>query len=68
MKIYLDNCCFNRPFDKQNQMRIRLEADAKLCIQENIRNGTIELVWSYILDLDNEASPFEEREVGLQVS
>jgi hypothetical protein len=30
MKIYLDNCCFNRPFDDQSHLRIRLEAEAKL--------------------------------------
>ncbi|MDR0796713.1 MAG: hypothetical protein LBE79_11815 [Tannerella sp.] len=25
MKVYLDNCSYNRPFDNQNQMRIYLE-------------------------------------------
>lgn len=61
MRIYLDNCCFNRPFDDQAQIRVRLEAEAKLCIQENIRDGTIELAWSYILDFENEKNPFEDR-------
>ena len=28
MKIYLDNCCFNRPFDDQTQLRIKLESEA----------------------------------------
>lgn len=37
MKIYLDNCCFNRPFDDQSQIRIRLESEAKLKIQEEIQ-------------------------------
>jgi hypothetical protein len=61
VRIYLDNCCFNRPFDDQRQMRVRLEAEAKLCIQEQIRGGTLELTWSYILDFENAANPFEER-------
>ena len=61
MRVYLDNCCLNRPFDDQRQMRVRLEAEAKLCIQEHIRGGTLELVWSYILDFENAANPFEER-------
>lgn len=61
MRVYLDNCCFNRPFDNQSQTRIRLEAEAKLCIQQYIRGGTLELAWSYILDFENEANPFEER-------
>ena len=38
-----------------------LEAEAKLCIQEHIREGTLELAWSYILDFENTANPFEER-------
>jgi predicted nucleic acid-binding protein len=59
--VYLDNCCFNRPFDDQRQTRVRLEADAKLCIQEHIRSGTLELVWSYMVDFENAANPFEER-------
>jgi len=59
--VYLDNCSFNRPFDDQRQMRVRLEAEAKLCIQEHIRSGTLELVWSYMLDFENAAHPFEER-------
>jgi predicted nucleic acid-binding protein len=61
VRVYLDNCCFNRPFDDQRQMRVRLEAEATLCIQEHIRTGTLELVWSYILDFENAANPFEER-------
>jgi predicted nucleic acid-binding protein len=61
VRVYLDNCCFNRPFDAQRQTRVRLEAEAKLCIQEHIREGTLELAWSYILDFENAANPFEER-------
>ena len=61
MRVYLDNCCFNRPFDDQRQTRARLEAEAKLCIQEHIRSGTLELVWSYMADFENAANPFEER-------
>jgi predicted nucleic acid-binding protein len=59
--VYLDNCCFNRPFDDQRQTRVRLEAEAKLCIQEHVRSGTLELVWSYMVDFENAANPFEER-------
>jgi predicted nucleic acid-binding protein len=57
----LDNCCFNRPFDDQSQARIRLEAEAKLEMQERIKDKRIELAWSYILDYENQANPFEER-------
>ena len=61
MKIYLDNCMFNRPFDEQSHIRIRLETEAKLAIQEEIRRGTYQLIWSYILDYENNKNPFQER-------
>jgi len=61
MKLYLDNCCFNRPFDDQSQMRIRLESEAKLEIQEKIRAGKVQLIWSYILDYENNKNPYQER-------
>jgi hypothetical protein len=61
MRIYLDNCCFNRPFDDQSQLRIRLESEAKLDIQQRIKDGRLELAWSYVLDYENQANPFAER-------
>jgi hypothetical protein len=60
MRVYLDNCCYNRPFDKQISVVIRLETDAKLHIQEQIRSGEIELCWSFVLDYENAANPFED--------
>jgi predicted nucleic acid-binding protein len=63
MRVYLDNCCFNRPFDDQKQLRIRLEAEAKLGVQETIMEGRIELAWSYILDFENAMNPFEQRKL-----
>jgi len=67
MRIYLDNCCFNRPFDDQRQVRIRLESEAKLYIQEFILLGKVDLVWSYILDYENAANPFKERKEILDI-
>jgi len=61
MRVYLDNCCFNRPFDDQSSIRVKIETDAKLYVQQMIRTGKIELAWSYILDFENEANPFSER-------
>lgn len=61
MKLYLDNCVFNRPFDDQSNINVLLEAEAKLKIQENIRLGIYELAWSYIMDYENEKNPFQER-------
>jgi hypothetical protein len=39
MKIYLDVCCLNRPFDDQGQERIRLEAEAVLLIIARMESG-----------------------------
>jgi len=61
MKVYLDNCCFNRPFDNQQQLRVRLETEAKLYVQDKIIKKDLKLVWSYILDYENLLNPFEER-------
>ena len=61
MLIYLDNCCFNRPFDDQKQIRIRIETEAKLLIQGEIIADRLQLAWSYILDYENSANPFPER-------
>jgi predicted nucleic acid-binding protein len=61
MRVYLDNCAFNQPFDDQSHIRIRLESEAKLYIQQKIRIGQIELAWSYILDIENDQNPFQEK-------
>ena len=37
MSVYLDNCCYNRPFDDQNQLKIAIESAAKLAIQAKMR-------------------------------
>ncbi|HEY9421310.1 MAG TPA: PIN domain protein, partial [Thermoanaerobaculia bacterium] len=55
----------NRPFDSQAQVRVRLETEAKLRIQERVVAGEIELTWSYILDFENAANPFEERRAAI---
>jgi predicted nucleic acid-binding protein len=65
MILYLDNCCFNRPFDRQDQIKIDLETEAKLFIQEKIREGYYKLLWSYILDYENSKNPFQERKITI---
>jgi hypothetical protein len=60
-KIYLDMCSYNRPFDNQLQIKIRLETEAKLYIQAGVREGKYSLVWSYVMDFENSGNPFDER-------
>ena len=57
MKVYLDNCSFNRPFDDQSQIRIYLETQAKLYIQKLIQDGSLLLAFSYISRYENWNSP-----------
>ena len=61
MRIYLDNCCYNRPYDDQSQIRISLETQAKLEIQKMIKEGELELISSYVLRYENSRNPFELR-------
>ena len=61
MLIYLDLCCLNRPFDNQDQLVIRLQTEAKLHVQHEIRQGGLALVWSAVMDLENDANPDIER-------
>lgn len=49
MRVYLDNCCYNRPFDEQTQLKVLLETEAKLRVQSLMRNGDVEYVWSGVL-------------------
>ena len=57
--VYLDNCCFNRPFDDQNHLSIYLETQAKLAIQKLVKDQEVTLFWSFILDYENQANPDE---------
>ena len=61
MRIYLDMCTFNRPFDDQNQLKVKLETEAKLFIQQGIVNGYYELVWSYILEYENNQNRYNDK-------
>jgi predicted nucleic acid-binding protein len=65
MRVYLDNCCYNRPYDEQHQLLVRLESEAKLCIQQMIRDGQVELVWSDVLEYENAHNPFDERRLKI---
>jgi len=60
LKLYLDNCCFNRPYDEPKDQIMSLEIDSKLYIQEQIKVGNFNLSWSFILDYENEENPFQD--------
>ena len=67
MRIYLDHCTYNRPFDNQNNIKNQLETSAKLYIQEQIKQGKYELVWSYMSDFENNNNPNIENRKTIQL-
>ncbi|MBK8396712.1 MAG: PIN domain protein [Leptospiraceae bacterium] len=66
MRIHLDNCCFNRPYDEQSQAKIKLETEAKQIIQDSVKNKEIELLWSYVLDFENSRNSSDEKRLSIQ--
>lgn len=67
LKIYFDNCCLNRPFDDQTQVRIRLEAEAVLLILSRIEYGEWAWVGSDVLIDEIEQTPDFGKRSRLQV-
>ncbi|MCL1947763.1 MAG: PIN domain protein [Chitinivibrionia bacterium] len=65
MLVYLDNCCYNRPFDDLSFVSVQLEAEAVSIIQWLIKDGTYKLVWSYMLDYENSQNPYENRKISI---
>lgn len=62
MRLYLDNCCLNRPFDDQGQEKIRLESEAVVMVLASIQSGRNLLVGSTMLDLENSRNPDSDRQ------
>ena len=61
MKVYLDMCVYNRPFDDQSDLRVKLETVACQIIFNRLQKGEVDLVWSFMLEFENELNPFTER-------
>lgn len=57
MRIYLDCCCLNRPFDDRRQERVRLEAEAVEAILMRIEAGRWDLVGSHALAFEISRTP-----------
>lgn len=61
MKIYLNVSCLNRPFDDQEQARIRLEAAAVGMILERVDEGQRIHVSSEMAQIEINANPDAKR-------
>lgn len=64
-KIYLDCCCFNRPFDDISQEKIRHECEAILTIVSNCELGVWDVFRSDVLDdeIDRIVNPIKKLKV-----
>lgn len=63
MVLYLDNCCYNRPYDDQRQERIHLEGEAILAIIGKYRQNNNIIIGSTILDFEiNNIENIEKRD------
>jgi len=60
MRIYLDVCCLNRPFDDQTQDRIHLESEAVLTILNCCQSREWQLVGSEVVDFEISKIPDED--------
>jgi len=61
MKIYLDVCCLNRPFDDHRQERIRFESEAVITILDRCHSKTLTLLSSEVVDLEISKIPDDDR-------
>jgi len=61
LRIYLDVCCLNRPFDDQTQDRVHLETEAILLILERCQTGKWQLVGSEVVDFEVSQIPDYDR-------
>lgn len=52
MRIYLDNCCYNRPFDDQSQPRIREETNSIVEIIARTKKDNNIILGSSILKIE----------------
>ncbi len=67
MKIYLDVCCLNRPFDDQTNSIIHLESEAIIIIVSLCEKGDLELVSSEIVDYEIDNIPDKTRKNQLKL-
>ena len=57
LRIYLDTCVYNRPFDDQSQPRIWLETLAFSVIMQMIEDKSVVLVASSVVSYENSVNP-----------
>lgn len=57
MKVYLDLCVYNRPFDDQTQPRVMIESLAVVTLMALINGKQLESINSFALEYENRKNP-----------
>lgn len=66
MVIYLDSCCYNRPYDAADQLTVVLEAQCKLYIQQLVKDGFLTFVSSYMIRYESSQNPHARRRENIE--
>ena len=66
VRVYLDVSCLNRPFDDQDQVRIRIESEAVAVIFERLDSGEWEHVSSEMASIETDAISDKKRRVRVR--
>ncbi len=67
-RLYLDMNIYNRPFDDQSQIRIRLETIATCSVLKMIKEREFTLVWSFMLEFENSLNPYEDVRMEIEMA
>jgi predicted nucleic acid-binding protein len=67
LKLYCDTNVYNRCFDEQDQLRIRLECTAIEGIYAMAQGGQLELTWSFMLDYETSLNPHPDRKEWVEL-
>jgi len=67
IRIYLDVCCLNRPFDDQSQDRIHLESEAILSVLNYSQNLNWNVIGSEAIDFEISRIPDSEKRFKVSI-
>ena len=65
MKLYLDMCVYNRPFDDQSQPRIVIETQIVVVLLLMASQGYLDLINSFALAYENSRNPKIENRIRI---
>lgn len=66
MRLYLDCCCYNRPFDNPTNNRIYDEGEAVLSILSRSLKGESVVIGSFVLDMEIDNIPDYVKKFNVQ--